>query len=160
MAHGVNVKGMLVTLITALLAAIKNLSTLRRCCHKVWTTVKIRSTNPLPASLFVPKERLHQITALRSALSAALLVGSTPSMQVKVQRESSSLRILRQVRAVFRLVDVVAATSSSLTCCRTGSISDSNATRDRVPSRTAATTQTGFWFGPVTSFVRRWFSVT
>lgn len=63
----------------ASIAAVTKALRLRDCCRQVSVIVSMVSTNWLPALLCVPKESFRQITAGRSARSAALLVGSIPS---------------------------------------------------------------------------------
>ena len=48
----------------------------------------MRSTNRLPSELCVPYQLLRQITAGRSARSARLLVGSSPSLRLNVHKAS------------------------------------------------------------------------
>ena len=50
----------------------------------------VRSTQRLPLSLSVPLEHLRHITAKRKALSARLLVGSTPDSRRKTHSEANS----------------------------------------------------------------------
>ena len=50
-----------------------------------------RSANRSPVSLWVPSESFRWITGPRSARSAGLLVGSTPSVVVKVQSAGQTL---------------------------------------------------------------------
>uniref|UniRef100_B8HMW3 Uncharacterized protein n=1 Tax=Cyanothece sp. (strain PCC 7425 / ATCC 29141) TaxID=395961 RepID=B8HMW3_CYAP4 len=63
--------------------------------------MSIRETNKLPASLWEPKLFLRHSTAGRSARSAALLVGSMPSVVTKVQSAGSIFNNCWQVRTVF-----------------------------------------------------------
>ena len=60
----------------AISESVRNSRTERFCCRQLSTTVSIRSTNRLPASLCVPNYRFRQITAYRSKHSAELFVGS------------------------------------------------------------------------------------
>ena len=66
-----------------------------------------RSANRSPLLLWVPSETLRWMTGARSARSAGLLVGSTPSMVVKVQSAGQTLsRLLanwrcQRLRAFF-----------------------------------------------------------
>jgi hypothetical protein len=62
----------------AAMASVRNAQTLRSCCRQVVTTDRTRSTTWLPSSPWVPIHCVRQVTAGRSARSAALLVGSTP----------------------------------------------------------------------------------
>ena len=52
---------------------------------------RARSANRSPSGLWVPSESFRWITGPRSARSAGLLVGSTPSMVVKVQSAGQTL---------------------------------------------------------------------
>jgi hypothetical protein len=54
--------------------------------RQVSMTVSSRSTNRLPDADCVPNDSFRQMTACRSARSAALLVGSAPATSTKVHR--------------------------------------------------------------------------
>ena len=75
-----------------------------------------RSANRSPLSLWVPSESFRWMTGARSARSAGLLVGSTPSMVVKVQSAGQTLsRLLANWRCqrVRRLFGLAASSSCS-----------------------------------------------
>src|SRR4029453_5042248 len=65
-------------------AAVRYSKTLRCCCFNVATTVIMFATKREPSSLCVPKLPVRHSTPGRSALSAVLFVGSTPSTCPKV----------------------------------------------------------------------------
>ena len=59
--------------------------------RQVTAAERARSANRSPLWLWVPSESFRWMTGLRSARSAGLLVGSTPSMVVKVQSAGQTL---------------------------------------------------------------------
>ena len=63
----------------------------RRCMRQVAAAERARSANRSPVWLWVPSESFRWMTGPRSARSAGLLVGSTPSMVVKVQSAGQTL---------------------------------------------------------------------
>ncbi len=85
----------------ALTASVMNSKTLRFWERRLVTTVSIRATKTLPASLWEPKLVRRHSTAGRIALSAALLVGSNPSTVRNSHRAGSSFSNWRQVRTVL-----------------------------------------------------------
>lgn len=104
--------------------------------RKVVTTVNIRSTKRLPASLCVPNDVRRHITARRSARSARLFVGSTPSTRTNVQSASPSERICRHVPLVLACAQSLPASSNARVFCSTADIARRNLRRDDVPSLT------------------------
>ena len=85
----------------ALQHVVSNSNTLRFCCRAVATTLSIRSTKRLPASLSVPPLLLRHSTACRNTRSASLFVGSIPATPTKVHSDDSCPSSLRHVPAVF-----------------------------------------------------------
>src|SRR3954470_9611778 len=77
--------------------ALRQSNTFLPCRRHVCTTVSTRSTNRLPCGLSVPPLVLRHNTPCRSARSALLLVGSTPSTATNVHSHcswaSSSLHV-------------------------------------------------------------------
>src|SRR3954452_5704489 len=82
-------------------AATRNSNTGRPCWQHDATTVSRRSANRLPAALSDPKLPLRHSTTGRSARSATLLVGSTPSTRVKVHRADHHFLSSRQSPAAL-----------------------------------------------------------
>src|SRR5581483_6856720 len=86
---------------TASLAATRKSSRRLPCCRQVATTVSSRSAKRLPASLSDPKLPLRHSTAGRTARSAPLFVGSTPSTRAKVHSAAHHFLISRQSAAAL-----------------------------------------------------------
>src|SRR4030095_3724875 len=82
-------------------AAVRYSKTLRCCCFNVATTVIMFATKRQPPSLCVPKLPVRHSTPGRSALSAVLFVGSTPSTCTKVHNASRRFKISWQVPSVL-----------------------------------------------------------
>src|SRR4029450_1246710 len=82
-------------------AAVRYSKTLRCCCFNVATTVIMFATKREPSSLCVPKLPVRHSTPGRSALSAVLFVGSTPSTCTKVHNASRRFKISWQVPSVL-----------------------------------------------------------
>src|SRR5262249_17965260 len=82
-------------------AAVRYSKTLRCCCFNVATTVIMFATKRAPSSLCVPKLPLRHSTPGRSALSAVVFVGSTPSTCTKAHNASRRCNISWQVPSVL-----------------------------------------------------------
>jgi len=117
-------------------AVVRYSKTLRCCCFRVATTVCMLSTKREPSALCVPKLPLRQSTPGRIALSAVLLVGSTPSTCTNVHNAWRRFRMARHVPAVLGTPHRLPASNSRSTSRRSGLIYDRNVERCRVPSRT------------------------
>src|SRR6516162_7925855 len=117
-------------------AAVRYSKTLRCCCFKVVTTVIMLSTKREPSALCVPKLPLRQSTPGRIALSAILLVGSTPSTCTKVHNASRRFRMSRHVPAVLGTPQRLPASKSRSISRRSGVMEERNVERFNVPSRT------------------------
>src|SRR5215467_245870 len=117
-------------------AVVRYSKTLRCCCFSVATTVSMLSTKREPSALCVPKLPLRQSTPGRIALSAVLLVGSTPSTCTNVHNAWRRFKMSRHVPAVLGTPHRLPACNSRSTSRRSGLIYDRNVDRFSVPSRT------------------------
>ena len=105
--------------------AVRKSSTSRPRWRQVATVVSIRSTYRLPTSLSVPWLVFRQITPCRSARSAALLCGDTPSAAAKIHRWAKPASTRRHTFAVHEQAQAAPDSSSE------GTIGLSPATYDR-----------------------------
>src|SRR5216683_6977677 len=94
------------------------------------------STKREPAALCVPKLPLRQSTPGRIALSAVLLVGSTPSTWTNVHNASRRFKMSWHVPAVLATPQRLPASNRRSTSRRSGVIEDRKLERFSVPSRT------------------------
>src|SRR5215471_18320584 len=82
-------------------AAVRYSKTLRCCCFNVATTVIRFATKRAPSSLCVPTLPLRHSTPGRSARSAVVCVGATPSTCTKVHNAARRCTISWQVPSVL-----------------------------------------------------------
>jgi len=93
--------------------------------------------NRQPSSLWLPNDRLRLITAGRSALSAALFVGSSPCWRANVHRAGSSFSTSVHTPAVLAQVQAAPSSSKARTSARSHpSMCLFSQRRPRAPSRT------------------------
>jgi len=97
----------------------------RLCRRQVAAAESARSANRSPSWHWVPSETFRWMTGARSARSAGLLVGSTPSVVVKVYSAGQTLsRLLaKRRRQRVRLLFGLAASSSARSSVWIGAIS-------------------------------------
>src|SRR3954447_15039422 len=107
------------------ISSLRYVNSERRSRRQVAAAESARSANRSPVWLWVPSETFRWMTGARSARSAGLLVGSTPSTVVKVHSAGHTLsRLLanRRCQRVGRLLGE-AASSNWRSSVWTGAIS-------------------------------------
>src|SRR5262245_46134711 len=117
----------------ASMQSLRKVNTSLPCCRQVCTTVSTRSTNRLPCGLSVPPLVLRHSTPCRSALSPALLVGSTPSTSTNFHSHCPWASNSRHVPAVLLQPHALPRRNTRRSACRTVWMATWNRGRDSVP---------------------------
>jgi hypothetical protein len=117
----------------ACIASAKNPNSSRPCWAQVARTLSIRSTKRQPSSLREPKLPFRHNTACRSARSAVLLVGSSPSRREKANKLSHCPNSLRLKCAIFGCGSPNPRTRQSRNAVRTGMSACCNPNRSTHP---------------------------